>query len=473
MPGLKYDIAIIGAGFTGTALTVELLERVGHRARILLVGSPQATGRGLAYGTDHSDHLVNVTAERLSVRPDDPDHFLRWLAKREGGAADADVGARYVPRHLYGSYLRETLRRARGASDSCVEMKEGRVEEILRIGGDLGIRMASGERFAASFVVLCLGHGPGRLPVPPEALEDAAKPRIIQEPYSDLRMGQIGSHERVLLVGTGLTMVDQALLLSKSGRTAPIDAISRRGRVPMSHGDATVIGSAPIAIPQTRSLASLFRETVRDARHEIAAGRDWRPIVDGLRQKTQSIWRQFSVADRRRFLRHVLPIWSIHRHRMAPAVARRLSELRSDRLLNVRAARILSIRKAKSGVVVALQDRAEKTVSPAPYDWVVNCTGPGVVGGPLVNQMVAAGLARFDPLERGLDVAEDGAIVQGDGVPAADIFAAGPPTFGTWLEITAVREIREQCARLADLLASKLDREDNRRMSRKAADTHS
>ena len=64
---------------TGTALAIQLARRLPPQSRVLLVGTPKATGRGLAYGTDNPEHVLNVRAERMSLFPDDPGHFVRWL----------------------------------------------------------------------------------------------------------------------------------------------------------------------------------------------------------------------------------------------------------------------------------------------------------------------------------------------------------------------------------------------------------
>ena len=50
---MTHDVLILGAGFTGTALAIQLARRLPAGSRVLLVGTPKATGRGLAYGTDN------------------------------------------------------------------------------------------------------------------------------------------------------------------------------------------------------------------------------------------------------------------------------------------------------------------------------------------------------------------------------------------------------------------------------------
>lgn len=75
--GRDHHIAIIGADFSGTLQAINLLRHDGPRAT-LIERRPRA-GRGIAYSAAHPDHLINVRAGNMSVLPDDPDHFVRWL----------------------------------------------------------------------------------------------------------------------------------------------------------------------------------------------------------------------------------------------------------------------------------------------------------------------------------------------------------------------------------------------------------
>ena len=53
------------------AVFVTLIERRGAQV-----------ARGVAYGTAHAEHLLNVRAGNMSAMPDDPGHFVRWLEAR-------------------------------------------------------------------------------------------------------------------------------------------------------------------------------------------------------------------------------------------------------------------------------------------------------------------------------------------------------------------------------------------------------
>ena len=72
-------IAIIGGGFSGSLLAVQLLRSTTPDDRILLIERNAAFGRGIAYATGNDSHLLNVRAGNMSAFSHMPDHFLDWL----------------------------------------------------------------------------------------------------------------------------------------------------------------------------------------------------------------------------------------------------------------------------------------------------------------------------------------------------------------------------------------------------------
>ena len=457
-----YDVAVIGAGFTGSVLAVQLVEAMPARSKILLLGTPKATAKGVAYGTAEPRHLLNVRAGRMSMRHDDPSHFVRWLWQNgEGDAAtQAEIAEAYVPRMLYGRYLLESLQQAvRDAAGRLqVDIVDGTATEVAEQDGMYTVRAATGARYAARSVALCLGHGRPEFPIPAEFVDPEARERMIADPWSDARIERIGRDDRVLLVGTGLTMVDQVLSLGAGGHRGPITALSRRGHLPTGHCDRR---TEPIAIdiPEgALTLRRLARLVIAAARAEDAAGRDWRAIIDGLRPVTQDLWRRLDHADRRRFCRHLECVWSVARHRMAPSIEAEINAARNSGRLAVRAGRIVAVKRTQRGVTVGLQARGGRTVELAGFDWMINCSGTGRVAvnavEPPLQQLVSEGFVRPDRLGRGADVTPAGEVVGRSGEPVRGLYALGPMGAGSLMEITAVPDIREQCATVARQIAA-------------------
>ena len=75
------------------------------------------------------------------------------------------------------------------------------------------------------------------------------------------------------------------------------------------------------------------------------------------------------------------------------------------------------------------------------------------LGHPLVKALLTRGLARPDPLRLGLDVTLDGALIGEDGRASDRLFALGPVSRPPFWEMTAVPELRSQCARAARHIA--------------------
>src|SRR5437763_10658293 len=97
-------IAVVGAGFSGTLLSVHLLRPCPSSVRVILIERSSRFGRGQAYSTGNPTHLLNVPAGRMSAFHDQPMHFVHWLRKQDAtelGLPQASESS-FVSRRLYG-----------------------------------------------------------------------------------------------------------------------------------------------------------------------------------------------------------------------------------------------------------------------------------------------------------------------------------------------------------------------------------
>lgn len=442
-------IAVIGAGFAGTVLAAQLARRLGPDAGIVLFDRGNAFARGVAYATTNPRHLLNVPAGRMSALADAPDDFLDWL-DRAGHAAEAGS---FMPRGLYGDYLQDLLDRTPGVARVA--------KEVRRIvpdgGGGFVLHLAGGGRRRTGKAVLCTGNFLPASPVE-RRMARAARPRYVANPWDWGVFGPIGRDERVVLVGSNLTMVDVALELCERGHRGELVALSRHGLLPQAHAPAPA-PKQPVdwdTVPHTAS--ALLRALQEAVEREAASGGDWRAVVDSIRPHTQMLWRAAPVEERRRFLRHLKPYWEVHRHRLAPAVARELATLREEGRLTVLAARVREVAAREEGITVTVRERGQHTMRRIEAGWIVNCSGPAVdyarTADPLVRALLDAGQARPGPLALGLDVDAAFRLIDQAGRAQANLSAIGPPIRGALWETTAVPEIRGQCAALAERLAT-------------------
>jgi uncharacterized NAD(P)/FAD-binding protein YdhS len=155
--------------------------------------------------------------------------------------------------------------------------------------------------------------------------------------------------------------------------------------------------------------------------------------VAGVRPKTNELWQAFTLADQRRFARHVMQYWNVHRHRMAPEAAKTLAEFMAAGSLRMLAGRTENVTAAAGTVTVSIrrQGSDERTLIEAGR--IINCSGPEhdfeKLPSPLVQSLLANGNITAHPLGIGLRVAHNGAMIAKDGTASARLFAIGPRIF--------------------------------------------
>jgi uncharacterized NAD(P)/FAD-binding protein YdhS len=454
LPDTGPTIAIIGGGASGTLAAVHLLREATTAARplrLLLIDRDARHGLGRAYATTYPCHLLNSPAGRMSALPDDPGHLVRW-AQARGIQHDG-----FLSRQDYGRYLVELLAEAQrdawpGARLSCVT---GEVTAAARPGPGrpLRLRLAGGDAVEADIAVLATGSLP---PVAPCPVPDA--PGYIADPWAPGALDGTGDGRPVVIVGTGLTMLDLAMTMTDADPRTVVHAVSRHALLPREHRGAPAPGQPPA--PPLAGLADgplRLADLVRAVRRAAAAyPGDWQDIIDVLRPQVPGLWQRLSAADQQLFLRRYARYWEVHRHRVPPATASRIARLRAAGRLQVHAGRIVAAGAGPDGLRV----RVAGSGAAADLDcgWLVNGTGPAAdvttAADPLVRDLLGTGLARPDPLRLGLDADAGGAVIDAAGCASDRLFAIGPPLRGLRYETTAIAEIAGQAQGLARHLAA-------------------
>ncbi|NTE88474.1 FAD/NAD(P)-binding protein [Agrobacterium rubi] len=449
-----YDVAVVGSGFSAISLVTNLLEQLPATTSIAIVGDDSAFGRGTAYRTELHLHRLNVPAARMSVFADRPEDFLDWLAKR-GQALD---GTSFAPRNDYGLYLRDRLAsllrsQHQRARVDFVKAKAVSCLSCTQEGADF--RLNDGRHLHAANVALCLGVGTASLPRLTADADVALLRRVVRNPWKLGWLSKVRQNDTAVILGSGLTMIDQVLSLRNKGHRGPIHVLSRRGLVPHGHSK---MPSKPIeptidGLTEISAILSRLRRQVRD-------GADWRSIMDGLRPKTQHLWQQLSVAQRARFLRHALAWWNIHRHRIAPQVHKVFDALVKDGTVQIHAGFVSRIARANGENSLTYRRRGSSDEITLPFDWLINCTGmerAGISHSPLLQDMLAHNMIETDPLGLGIRVDGQSRIVSGEGSSREGMFAVGALTAGQFWEITAVPDIRVQTRNVAEAIAQRIN----------------
>jgi uncharacterized NAD(P)/FAD-binding protein YdhS len=351
---------------------------------------------------------------------------------------------------VYGRYLREMLEQAVAAHPHRLTLIEDEVRAIAPTAEGHQATLAGGGTLAADAMVLALGNLPPHTPpgIDPEALPPGC---YRGDPWAgDIAEG-LHDEDSVVLVGSGLTAVDAALLLDSSGFRGRIVALSRRGLAPRRHADTPPqpgLSERPAA-----TLSALLRH-VRQRSTTIG----WRAAVDTLRPITQLMWGAADATTRARFLRHLRPWWDVHRHRLAPAVADRIDALLAAGRLEVLAGKLVAATADGRHALLDWRPRGEGETRRIRAARIVNCTGPqGDLlrsGEPLLRDLLARGMIRPDTLRIGLEVDAQSRVVAADGTVAEHLYAIGPMTRGGLWEVVAVPDIRQQNWTLARRLAN-------------------
>ncbi|WP_454863625.1 FAD/NAD(P)-binding protein [Pseudomonas hormoni] len=458
------DILIIGGGLSGAMLAAQLLRLPGKRS--LLVIEPRAElGRGEAYSAVELGHTLNGNAARMSVDPDNADDLTQWLTEYivAGGWPESDeqhvpVSELFPPRGIFGLYVQQRLAEAQAVgalNGSTVEHVRAEVVDLQALDDSVRLSLSDGQRLQGGYAVLATGMFPAaRTP----QTESSGLNAAALDPWDVAAMRQLDPQSTVLIIGSGLTMVDAVVSLEQAGHRGPIEVFSRHGLLPHVRRQPPAWADFLAEDHSIRTPRQLVRELRRHCRDAIAQGIDWQAPLDTVRAHIGRLWHQATDVQRRQFVRHVRPWWESHHHRSPPLSAELVARLHGEGRLRIQAASYrglepsscdqvsIRIRRRGEAETVVVSGAALINSSGIEYDW-------RRVARPLPQQLLARGLVRPGPLALGIAATVDGAVLGGDGRVVARLFAMGPPLRGMWWESTAVTDVASQAKALALRLA--------------------
>ena len=426
MAGIIQRVVIVGGGYSGAMLAARLAE---SGIASTLIDRPGQFGLGVAYSTPFDGHLLNVRANRMTAVEGRPDDFVDWLKANHPDRADPES---FAPRRLYGLYVQDRLEAVDAAHPGLITRIVG---EAAAVEGTT-VRLADGQAITGDAVVLATGN-----PAPKTAAPGAAEDRVIVDGWAPGALDRIGETDDVIVVGTGLTMVDMVLWLEARGWRGVAKTLSRRGLTPRGHEARP---DAPV--PPTDAL---LHETPSKRLHEarkLSDGGNWRGVMEGLRPITAEVWRDADTATRARLVRHLRPWWDVHRHRIADSIAAALATLATAGRLTVTAGRVSRIEQDADGVTLTWKPRSGPARPPLTARWLIDCTGPGhdPAKDALTGPLLASGRARLDELRLGLDLDARGHVLAADGTPDPRLLVLGPPARAAFWETIAVPDIRKR-----------------------------
>lgn len=427
-------VAIIGGGYSGAMLAARLAE-TGIASTIIDRGGN--FGLGVAYSTPFDGHLLNVRSNRMTAVEGRPDDFVQWLSSHHPDHADPEG---FAPRRLYGLYVQDRLAAVEAAHPGLIERVTG---EAAAVEGT-SVRLADGRAVEADAVVLATGN-----PAPKTAAPDEAGSRVIVDGWAPGALDRIGETDDVIVVGTGLTMVDMVLWLEARGWRGKAKTLSRRGLTPRGH-EARPDTPVP---PTDDLLHAVPSQRLHEARR-LSGEDNWRGVMEGLRPITARLWQEADTGTRARLVRHLRPWWDVHRHRIADSIAAALTALEREGRLTVTAGRVRKIEQDAGGVTLTFTPRSGPPQPPLTARWLIDCTGPGhdPAKDALTGPLLASGRARLDALRLGLDLDARGRVLGADGTPDQRLLVLGPPARAAFWETIAVPDIRKRVEDVAAAL---------------------
>ena len=445
------DLAIVGGGAAGVLVALQALRHAQRPSRIVLFEPASVLAEGIAYATPWPEHLLNVPAGKMSGLPDQPADFLDYLIDNQAiaGVPRELLADQFVPRRHYAAYLRERLEQARERSVAVLEVVEQPVFALSPTADGVQLRLDDEVTWNAQRVVLACGNSMRPLPVPgAEALPPAQA--VEAWDYDGVRV--LAGDDDLAIIGSGLSMADSVVALAAAGHRGRIFVLSRHALLPLPHAHGAAVTFDPqllLAMP----LRQRVRELRGQARTAVAQGIPWQSVMDRIRPMGQALWLSLNETDQRRFLRHVVRYWDVHRHRIAESVHAQVAELERSGQLQRHRARLDTLLVQESGL--QLHGRSPNGgLPPLTVGAVINATGVETralsMRNPLIQQLLADGHARPGPHGLGLDTTvEEGGLIDGHGQPQLAIRVVGSLRIGTLWESLAIPELRVQAEQAA------------------------
>ncbi len=453
-------VAIIGGGFTGAAIARELDRRLPlpALAHVVVIEPRAALGAGLAYATDDPACRINVPSSKMSIDPSEPNQFEEWLIRSGEAAADPQSllpdGRRFPRRAAFGRYIAEALAPALAAGR--IVHRRARATRVDLNGRGYRVQLSDRSTLDADVLVIATTHPAPAVP-PVFAAALGGDPRLITDATQHGALDSVATDERVLVVGTGLTMADVVASLDAAGHRGPIIAFSRRGQLPASHPSVIVEAFGDFKQVASTTASALVRRIRAAVREADRQGIPPQAVFDTLRAQGRAIWRALPSSERRRTVRHLRVFWDARRFRIAPQVHDVLEARRRRNLFRVLAGRVLEVRARGGDIKVSIATRSGRGLHHLAVDRVIIATGPAhgslLENVPYLASLAEAGLVKPDEVGLGLATGLQGGAIGRDGSERDTLLIGGPLARGTFGELMGLPEVAQYAVDLAQRIA--------------------
>ena len=434
--GPDVEVAIIGFGASGVNVFRHLINNQDKLAltKIYIIQDPKNQfARGLPYREDHESMRLNTQPHAVSMDADNKEEFTDFLKTQGISYSPED----FLPRPLFGRYLKQLYQEVLSLKYPMIRVQVINQEAIgVKITGHgYLVDLADGQSIQVQSIQLCLGHLAYNDPY-----HLKGKDRYVYNPYPILdKLKNVQSHDRLAIIGAGLTALDLFVYLKNYKKLEKIDVFSLEGLAKTPRGlnyqhdiqlnFASKSHLVQLAQAQGGFLTAedLFAQLRQEALHHGIEDFDylWHDHESGTLESLASYLDQ---VDKLNILQTILiafktglnPVWN---HCMTREERSRFFELYGDRFnlylspIPQNRAREL-VKAGQESYLSVYSDMEAVQLDPdgkfiiqaqgreyASYDYLVNACGQATniedkldMQGPLVQQLVQEGLAQTDPL---------------------------------------------------------------------------
>lgn len=455
----RQSIGIIGAGFCGIMTLVHLVRNATAPLSITVFNKKHPRAKGIAYHTYSDLHLLNVEAKNMSAFTETPDHFVRWCERNQIQNQKGELSTSYLPRNIYGKYLESILNDTLKEKPTHIDINfvDDEVTDVDSSDETFSVHTSSGNSYSAHKIVLATGN---EIPGDPSVKNTSflKSPNYFNNPWSEDAVSFLPKNKTILIIGTGLTMVDTVLGLKEKNFDGKIIALSPRGFKILPHRKHHPQRLILDELEPPYDLNTVFRLFYKHVRMARTHGQSGETVVDAVRSKTQEIWQHLSLSDKKKFMTHLRHMWGLARHRLPGHIHNQVEGLINESKLEVIAGKISDIIEDDFGIHITINRRADQQNFTLNVARVINCTGPQTdirkQKGKLYLNLIAKKLITPDEMNLGIHATADGRVIEATGTAGNRIFTLGSLLKGRLWESTAVPELRTQAKKVADLLLS-------------------
>jgi len=386
-------IAIVGFGVSGLLTFLNIVknyQKSSENLTIHIFEKSQFFPKGIAYSTKNINHLLNVPAYLMGVVDEDREDFFKWLISKGYNYKKND----FVPRQIFGIYLEDLLKLALKIADEKNISYQFLNKEISEIAIKDKHYLIDEDTY--NYCIIAVGV----------RLKNKSKN------FWHVDIKKYLHEKEIHISGCGLTAFDAAISLRDLNYEGVIFMHSRSGKMPQVHKiiDSSKKINPPLSIEDTAlPLSLIFRKFVKNCKNST----DWRPCFDAIRPLTQDFWSKLNTEKKKRFTRHCIRLWNIHRHRCPESEFAAITKM------------------IDLGKLVLVKKRSDA-------ENVIDCTGFDYgFRSKLINNLIENGIVKFDDLELGI-------VSQYD-----NFYVIGGLNFGSIFEITAAPDIALQALKIS------------------------